>query len=340
MASGAYILGAEVENFEREFARYCGARHCVGVANGLEALTLCLLAKDIGPGDEVIVPSNTYIATLLAVTASGATPVLVEPSAETYNLDPARIAAKIGPRTRAILPVHLYGNPADMDPIVDLAASHGLFVLEDAAQAHGASYRGRRCGALGDAAAFSFYPTKNLGAYGDAGAVTTNDDLVAERVRVLRNYGSRKRYHNDVKGMNSRLDEMQAAFLRVRLRVLDEWNARRAQVARRYLAEIRHRRITLPRLTVAAQSSWHLFVVLSTTRDADGERLGERGIQTLVHYPIAPHEQAAYPELTHLSRELPIAEHIHRHIISLPISAHMSPGQIDAVIDAVNALPD
>src|SRR5262245_46017336 len=257
MNSGWYILGEEVTAFEKEFAEYCGARHCVGVGNGLEALQLILRAMGIGPGDEVIVPANTYIATWLAVSNAGATVVPVEPDERTFNLDPELIKAAITPKTKAILPVHLYGQPADMDPINEIARRRGLRVIEDAAQAHGACYRNRRAGSLGDAAGWSFYPTKNLGAYGDAGAVTTDDDALADRVRLLRNYGSVSKYYNEEKGINSRLDELQAAFLRVRLKYLAEWNRRRGRIAARYLEELRETDLILPAVCEGAEPVWH-----------------------------------------------------------------------------------
>src|SRR5688500_257316 len=270
MDSGWYILGTEVDEFEREFASYCGARHCVAVANGLDALHLILRASGIGPGDEVIVPSNTYVASWLAVSQAGANPVPVEPVLETSNLDPLLVENAITPRTRAIMPVHLYGQPADMAPLMGVAARHGLKVVEDAAQAHGGLYRGTRTGALGDASGWSFYPGKNLGAYGDAGAVTTGDDALADRLRVLRNYGSRVKYFNEVAGYNSRLDPLQAAFLRVKLARLDEWNARRTVIARRYRESLANigGGITLPEVVDDLCPAWHLFVIRCTERDA------------------------------------------------------------------------
>src|SRR5262245_57649055 len=266
MNSGWYILGEEVTAFEKEFAEYCGARHCVGVGNGLEALQLILRAMGIGPGDEVIVPANTYIATWLAVSNAGATVVPVEPDERTFNLDPELIKAAITSKTKAILPVHLYGQPADMGPINDIARRHGLKVIEDAAQAHGARYRDHRAGSLGDAAGWSFYPTKNLGAYGDAGAVTTDDHELAEKVRLLRNYGSKKKYVNEEKGLNSRLDELQAALLRVRLRHLDEWNSRRVRIAAKYIEELSDTELIMPDVCEGADPVWHLFVVQSGRR--------------------------------------------------------------------------
>jgi dTDP-4-amino-4,6-dideoxygalactose transaminase len=336
MESSWYILGTEVEAFEQEFADYCGVKHCIGVGNGLDALHLILRAMDIGPGDEVIVPANTYIATWLAVSYAGATPVPVEPDEQTYNIDPNRIEETITPRTRAILPVHLYGQPADMDPILDIAKRHNLKVIEDAAQAHGARYKGKKTGGLGDAAGFSFYPGKNLGALGDGGAVTTNDDELAKRVRVLRNYGSRVKYDHEVKGFNSRLDELQAAFLRVKQRKLDEWNERRKIIADIYLkglAEIPG--LVLPYVPDWAEPVWHLFVIQTIKRDQLQKYLAEQGIQTLIHYPVPPHKQGAYEELKHLP--LPISERLHKEVLSLPISPVVTAKDIGYIMTAVKS---
>lgn len=339
MESGYYILGKEVEAFETEFAAYCGARYCVGVANGLEALDLILYAYGIGPGDEVIVPSNTYIATWLAVSHSGATPVPVEPDPRTYNIDPARIEDAISPRTKAILPVHLYGQSADMDPILDLAQRHGLKVIEDNAQAQGARYKGRRTGALGDAAGNSFYPGKNLGAYGDAGAVTTNDPSLADRVRMLRNYGSRKKYYNDCKGYNSRLDELQAALLRVKLAHLDEWNDRRCRIACRYLEELQNEPgLTLPFVPQWADPVWHLFVVRHSRRDDLKEGLAQKGVGTLIHYPVPPHLSGAYADAKMNFPDLPIAEDLANSVLSLPMGPHLHPEQANLVLSAIETL--
>lgn len=339
LAGGRYILGTEVERFEAEFASYCGAPFCVGVANGLEALTLIFEAyRELGilsPGDEVLVPANTYIASILAVSNAGLTPVLVEPEASTYNLDASRLAEKITPRTRAILAVHLYGTVANMDAIQKVADIHGLKVIEDAAQAHGAIHADRRAGALGDAAGFSFYPSKNLGALGDAGAVTTRDEALAQTLRSLRNYGSSARYHNRFKGRNSRLDELQAAFLRVGLETLDIENARRREIALRYRAEIRNTAVTLPGCVAEEASVWHLFVVRTARREALRTHLATEGIETEIHYPLAPHQQKAYPEWNALS--LPLTEALHREVLSLPVGPHLSEEQVSAVIRAVNA---
>lgn len=336
MNSGWYILGEEVTAFEKEFADYCGTKHCVGVANGLEALQLILRSYGVGEGDEVIVPANTYIATWLAVSNAGATVVPVEPDPRTYNLDPRRVEAAITRKTKAILPVHLYGQPADMDPINDIAGRRGLKVIEDAAQAHGARYRDRRVGNLGDAAGWSFYPTKNLGAYGDAGAVTTDDDELAGRVRLLRNYGSKSKYYNEEKGINSRLDELQAALLRVRLKHLDEWNSRRARIAAKYLEELRETELMLPGVCEGANPVWHLFVVRSKHRDELQRYLKSQGVNTLVHYPVPPNLQAAYKDLS-LPCEYPIAEAIHREALSLPMGPHLSEEQAARVVEAARA---
>jgi len=333
--SGWYILGEEVDAFEREYATYCEAKHCVSVANGLDALHLGLLALGVGAGDEVIVPGNTYIATWLAVSQCGATPVPVEPDAATYNIDPALIEAAITSRTKVILPVHLYGQPADMDPILAIARKHGLKILEDGAQAHGACYKSKRLGAHGDAVAWSFYPGKNLGAYGDGGAVTTDDPEVAERIRVLRNYGSRVKYVNDVRGFNSRLDPIQAAVLRVKLKVLDTWNARRTAIANRYQIELVNAGLTLPYVPEWAESVWHLYVVQHPQRDALQKKLGEAGIGTLIHYPIPPHMQQAYADLGFSKSDFPISAKIHEHVLSLPMGPHLSGDQANSVIDAV-----
>jgi dTDP-4-amino-4,6-dideoxygalactose transaminase len=337
MNSGWYILGEEVTAFEREFAQYCGTKHCVGVANGLEALQLILKACGLETGDEVIVPSNTYIATWLAVSNAGATVVPVEPDPRTYNLDPGRVEAAITRKTKAILPVHLYGQPADMDPINDIARRHGLKVIEDAAQAHGARYRDRRVGSLGDAAGWSFYPTKNLGAYGDAGAVTTDDDGLADRIRLLRNYGSKSKYYNEERGINSRLDELQAAMLRVRLKHLDEWNSRRSRIAAKYLEGLRQTELMLPVVCEGADPVWHLFVIRSNRRDELQRYLKSQGVNTLVHYPVPPHLQKAYGEMALASGSAPIAEAIHREVLSLPIGPHLSDSAAAQVVDAARS---
>ena len=329
--SGRYILGDEVEAFEAEWAAHCGVRHCVGVGNGLEALHLVLRAWGVGEGDEVIVPSNTYIATWLAVSMAGATPVPVEPDPATYNIDHTRIEAAITPRTRAILPVHLYGQPADMDPIMEIAGCYGLRVLEDAAQAHGAGYRGRRCGSLGHAAGWSFYPGKNLGAFGDAGAVTTDDSDLADRVRVVRNYGSRLKYHNEVRGYNSRLDPLQAAFLRVKLSHLEEWNQRRNGIAQLYMRElVGLPGLTLPQVPDWAEPCWHLFVARHPLRDQVRHVLEHAGIGTLIHYPVPPHLSQAYADSGYAAGSFPLAEHLAAEVFSIPIGPHLSEAGAEA----------
>jgi dTDP-4-amino-4,6-dideoxygalactose transaminase len=338
--SGWFIQGKEVEAFEGEFAAYCGAGECVGVANGLDALIAIFRAyKALGrlrEGDEVIVPANTFIASVLAITETKLTPVLVEPAPESFNLNPTRLAAALTPRTKAVLPVHLYGQIADMPAICAFARKHDLLVIEDAAQAHGAMLDGRKAGTWGNAAGFSFYPGKNLGALGDAGAVLTADAEVAKTIRAICNYGSHVKYHNLYQGINSRLDALQAALLRVRLRHLDAENECRRAIARRYLTEIRHRQVGLPApMTGEAGHVWHLFVVRVPRRDAFMRHLSERGINTVIHYPIPPHQQPCYPQYHRLS--LPLTEAIHREVVSLPISPAMTAEQTTAVVSAVNA---
>lgn len=336
--SGWYVLGQEVRQFEAEYAAFCGSAHCVGVANGLDALELALRALGVGAGDEVIVPSNTYIATWLAVTHVGAIPVPVEPDPRSFNLDPARVEAAITARTRALMPVHLYGQAADLDPLLELAKHRGLFVVEDAAQAHGARYRGRRVGAHGDAVAWSFYPGKNLGALGDGGAVTTNRPEIAERIQVLRNYGSRVKYHNEVPGYNARLDELQAALLRVKLPRLDADNQHRARLARRYLeklAPLQALGLGLPTVPAWADPVWHLFVVTHPRRDALAQHLQEAGVGTVIHYPVAPHLQPAYASLGLGAGALPISERLHAQVLSLPIGPTQTEADTDTVIAAV-----
>ena len=327
--SGWFIMGPELEAFEAEFAQYCEVKHCIGVGNGLEALHLLLRAYDIGPGDEVLVPSNTFIATWLAVTECGAIPVPVEPKIDTYNIDPARISDAITSRTRAIIPVHLYGQPADMDPIRALAAQYGLVVIEDAAQAQGARYKGRRAGSLGHAAATSFYPGKNLGALGDGGAVLTNDDAIAGKVKQLRNYGSKIKYQHDLAGYNSRLDEMQAAFLRVKLAVLDEWNARRRDAAAQYSKMLAGSDLHLPLAPEYAESVWHLYVIRSKNRDALKAHLERQGVSTVIHYPIPPHRQACYQEFR--AHNLPIAVILAEEVLSLPMSPALKAEAVELV---------
>lgn len=336
---GQYILGPEVDRFESSFAEYVGARHCTGVGNGLDALYLALLAMGIGPGDEVIVPSNTYIATWLAVSRCGARPVPVEPVERTYNIDPHRLEPAITRKTSAILPVHLYGQPADLDPILEVARRHDLRVLEDAAQAHGAAYREKRVGAHGDAVAWSFFPSKNLGALGDAGAVTTNDTALADRIRVLRHYGSRKKYLNEVRGVNSRMDPIQAAVLSVKLRSLDEWNSRRTRIAAQYSEGLRDSGLVLPDLPKWATSTWHLYVVRTRTRQRLQDVLEAAGIDSLIHYPIPPHLQLAYADLGYSRGAFPLSERLANEVLSLPMDPHMTLEQVGYVVETVrNAL--
>lgn len=333
--SGGYILGPEVDAFEAEWAAYCEANHAVGLANGLDALTIALHALDIGPGDEVIVPSNTYIATWLSVTAVGARPVPVEPDPATHNIDPACIAAAITPMTRAILPVHLYGQPADLDPILSQARQHSLSVIEDAAQAHGARYKGRRIGSHGDVVCWSFYPGKNLGALGDAGAITTNRADLADRIRMLRNYGSLVKYVNKVQGMNSRLDPIQAAVLRAKLPHLDAWTERRRAITAAYSDELLDSGLILPQIADYADPVWHLYVVRSPDRDNLQRRLTEAGIGTLIHYPIPPHMQEAYARLGLAPDALPLARCLADEVLSLPIGPQMTMADSRRVITAV-----
>jgi dTDP-4-amino-4,6-dideoxygalactose transaminase len=325
LSNGWYILGQEVTLFEREFAQYVCAKHCVGVGNGLDALVLSLMAYEVGPGDEVIVPSNTYVATALAVTRVGAKLVFVEPDPETHNLDPCRLEAAITKRTAAVIPVHLYGLPVNMDPIVALSHKYGFRVIEDSAQAHGSKYKNRPTGSLGDIAAFSFYPSKCLGAFGDAGAVVTNDDAVADKIRLIRNYGSRAKYFNDYKGMNSRLDELQAAILRIKLRHLDEWNRRRRALAdqlRDALSEISD--ITLPFEPAEYNSCWHLFVIRTPQRDYVQQALKVAGIETSIHYPVPPYRQKAYADLGLPRGSFPIADQLADEVLSLPMGPHFT----------------
>lgn len=336
MLSAWYVLGKELEAFEQEYAAYCDSKHCVGVANGLDALHLLLRAYDIGSGDEVIVPSNTYIATWLAVSQVGATPVPVEPDEKTFNLDPAGLAAALTSRTKAIMPVHLYGQPADMDPIMAFARQHGLKVIEDNAQSQGARYKSRRTGSLGDAAGHSFYPGKNLGAFGEAGAITTDDAALADRVRMLRNYGSKKKYYNEVKGYNSRLDELQAAFLRVKLKKLDEWNQRRAAVAKIYLEKLAGvEDLQLPFVPEWAEPVWHLFVVRHPQRDRLQQQLTAAGIGTMIHYPVPPHLSGAYAGDGWSSGAFPLAEKLAATVLSLPMGPHLAPEQAEQTVGEV-----
>jgi dTDP-4-amino-4,6-dideoxygalactose transaminase len=339
LASGWYVLGEGVAAFERAFAGYCGAGGCLGVANGLDALRLILQALGIGPGDEVVVPSHTFVATWLAVSQVGAVPVPAEVDPATCLLDPDAAAAAIGPRTRAILPVHLYGSVADLAALGALAARHGLALVEDAAQAHGARRDGHRVGASG-IAAWSFYPGKNLGALGDGGAVTSGDAALMERVAMLRNYGSREKYVHAALGLNSRLDELQARILSVKLAHLDAWNDRRRAIAARYLEALAHldglRPLAIP---PGVEPVWHIFPVFTARRDALQRHLAARGVQSLIHYPIPPHAQACYAGIGHAPGSLPVAERLAREQLSLPIGPQMTAGQVDAVIDALTSFP-
>lgn len=334
LSSGSYILGPEVEAFEAEYCSYTQAKHCIGVANGLDALRLALAAVGVRAGDEVIVPSNTYIATWLAVTQVGATPVPVEPDPVTMLLDPSRIEAAVTEKTRAILPVHLYGMPCDLDPIIEIARKRKLKVVEDAAQAHGARYKSRLIAAHGDAVCWSFYPGKNLGAMGDAGAVTTNDASIADSIRVARNYGSRVKYLNEIKGVNSRLDPLQAAILRVKLSHLDEWNERRALIAAAYHdAFVGIPELTLPPARGDFNHAWHLYVIRTKARDRLQGQLAADSIGTLIHYPVPPHRQRAYDDLE--TAPQPLAEGMAREVLSLPIGPHLSLSEVGRVTESV-----
>lgn len=337
MRGGQFIMGDELTAFEAEFARYCEAQHCIGVGNGLDALTLILRALDIGPGDEVIVPSKTFIATWLAVSEAGAVPVPVEPEADGFTIDPSAVEARITPRTRAIMPVHLYGHPADMTALADIARRHALALIEDAAQAHGARHRGRRAGSFGTAAGFSFYPGKNLGALGDGGAVVTSDPALAERVRRLRNYGSSRKYVHEEQGVNSRLDELQAALLRVKLRHLDNWNAARRAAVARYREALAGADVVLPVEAPHAESVWHLFVIRSRARDALQSHLAARGVSCVIHYPVPPHLQGAYRDAGWGQGALPLAERLAAEVLSLPMGPTLTPAQIEAVATAVRS---
>lgn len=337
--SGWFILGDSVRQFELEFSRYCGVAHTIGVGNGLDALRLILRAYVeqgiMKEGDEIIAPANTYIASILAVSDNRLTPVLVEPDLRTFNLDPDRIEEHVTARTKAILTVHLYGQVAYSERMEEVARRHELKIIEDAAQAHGAQYRGRRVGSLGDAAGFSFYPTKNLGALGDGGAVTTNDSRLAETVRSLANYGECRRYANQYRGVNSRLDELQAAVLSVKLKYLDEWNKSRRRTARYYLKHISNRFIALPAVVAEESHVWHQFVVRVLEQAAFREHLSRRSIDTLIHYPTPPHKQPAYAEWNHCS--YPITEEIHKSVVSLPMGVRLTPEEMALVADACNS---
>ncbi|MBY0358807.1 MAG: DegT/DnrJ/EryC1/StrS family aminotransferase [Candidatus Obscuribacterales bacterium] len=340
MRSGRYIMGPQLESFEAEFASYCGVKHCLGVANGLDALKLVLQAWGIGPGDQVLVPSHTFIATWIAVTELGATPVAVEPDTY-YNINPAEIEAAVTERTKAIIPVHLYGQPCAMDAIMKIADKHGLKVLEDSAQAHGALYKGQRVGSLGHAAGFSFYPGKNLGAFGDGGAITTSDTALFEKLKRLRNYGSQEKYVHELQGVNSRLDELQAAFLRIKLKSLDRWNKHRQALAKFYsesLSDVSG--LIVPSVRSEVDSIWHLYVVQTAEREALQAKLAELGVETGKHYPIACHEQKAFAAYFK-AKSLPLASELAAKVLSLPIGPHLSFEQAARVVEAIKlAMPN
>ncbi len=333
--SGYYILGNECESFERNFSKYCGTEYAIGVANGLDALNIIIKGYGFSKGDEIIVPANTYIASVLAISHNGCVPILVEPDIQTYNINPDLIEQHITERTKAILVVHLYGRAADMEPILKISKKYNLKVIEDAAQAHGAIYADRKTGNLGDAAGFSFYPGKNLGALGDGGCITTNDSDLAEKIRMLRNYGSQTKYFNLYKGVNSRLDELQAAVLSVKLKYLDHDNERRREIARYYIEHIKNPKIILPQLADDVKSQvWHLFVIRTNERNDLQEFLKQEGIETMIHYPIPLHRQVCYKELSSMS--LPITDLIHRNCLSLPISPVMEDFEIQKVVETCN----
>lgn len=332
---GWYLQGEENEKFSKNFADYCGTKYSVGVANGLDAINLIIRAFGFGEGDEIIVPSNTYIATILAISENGCTPVLVEPNINTYNIDPDLIEAKITDKTKAIIVVHLYGQVVQMEKIWALAKKYNLKVIEDSAQAHGAIYQGKRVGNLSDASAFSFYPGKNLGCMGDGGAVTTNDETIFKKVKAIANYGSDRKYHHIYKGINSRLDEIQAAVLDVKLAHLDSDNARRKEISKYYRENITNSRIILPKVYDEKAHVWHIFAVRTDNRDALQKHLEANDIQTNIHYPTPPHKQGAYKEWEHLS--FPISEEIHKTILSLPISPVMTDEEVKKVVEVVNA---
>ena len=332
--SGWYLLGSQDKEFEKNFAKYCGVKHCIGCANGLDALNLIIRGYGFGAGDEIIVPANTYIASILAISENGCTPVLVEPDINTYNINPDLIEEKITHKTKAIMVVHLYGQAVQMDKIWALAKKYNLKIIEDSAQSHGALYKEKRVGSLGDASGFSFYPGKNLGCMGDGGAITTNDDELAKKIRAIANYGSDYKYHHIYKGINSRLDEIQAAILDVKLPHLDQDNARRREIAKYYRENIKNPKITLPKAYDEKSHVWHVFVVRCKDRDAFQKHLEDNDIQTLIHYPTPPHKQECYKEISSLS--LPITEKIHKEVISLPISPVMADEEIKKIVKILN----
>lgn len=332
--SGWYILGKEVDAFEKEFAAYCGTKYCIGVANGLDALSLIIQAYDFPKGSEIIVPANTYIATILAISKNGLNPKLIEPNLKTYNIDSDLIEKEITSKTVAIMPVHLYGQACDMDCITELAKKYDLKVIEDSAQAHGAVYKNKKTGDLGDASGFSFYPGKNLGCLGDGGAITTNDNNLAQKLKALRNYGSHVKYENIYKGTNSRLDEVQAAILRIKLKYLDKDNQKRSEISRFYREKIKNNKIVLPKLKNEESHVWHIFPVMTENRETLQKYLSDNDIQTMVHYPIPPHKQQAYKEFKNLS--LPVTEKIHKEILSIPISPVMEQVEVEKIVEVLN----
>lgn len=331
---GWYLLGEENTNFTKNFAEYCGTKHCIGVANGLDALNIIIKAYGFSQGDEIIVPANTYIASILAITQNGCTPILVEPDIKTYNINPELIEEKITEKTKAIMVVHLYGQAVQMEKIWELAKKYNLKIIEDSAQAHGAIYQGKRCGNLGDASGFSFYPGKNLGCLGDGGCITTNDDELAAKIKAIRNYGSNVKYHNIYKGVNSRLDEIQAAVLNIKLNSLDNDNNRRREISKFYRENIKNPEIILPEVYSENAHVWHIFAIRTSKRDNLQKYLKERGIETLIHYPISPHKQECYKEWNHL--HFPITEEIHNTILSLPISPVMTDEEVEKIIKIIN----
>ncbi len=335
--SGCYILGPEVEAFEDEWAKYCEAKHTVGLASGLDAITLALRSLNIGANDEVVVPSHTYIATWIAITSIGAIPVPVEPDPKTYNIDPKKIEKAITPKTKALLPVHLYGQPADIDQILKISKKYNIFVIEDAAQSHGARYKGKQIGAHGDIVCWSFYPGKSLGAFGDAGAITTNNSDLAKKIYTLRNYGSRKKYVNELEGVNSRLDPIQAAILRVKLKYLDSWNERRKIIASIYTKELNNSSLILPYVPEWADPVWHLYVIRSTNRDYLKNCLNEAGVETILHYPIPPHLQDAFQNLKISEKSYPIARQIAGEVLSLPIGPHLETQYSEKIISILKS---
>ncbi len=332
--SGWYILGEQVSLFERNFAAFCGVKHCIGCANGLDALNLIIKAYGFSTGDEIIVPANTYIASILAISQNGCTPVLVEPDIDTYNINPDLIEQKITENTKAIMVVHLYGQAVEMEKIWDIAKRYNLKIIEDSAQSHGAMYKGKRAGNLGDASGFSFYPGKNLGCLGDGGCVTTNDDELAYRIRAIANYGSDYKYHHIFKGTNSRLDEIQAAVLDIKLKHLDEDNKRRREIAKFYRENIKNPNIILPQLKEEKNHVWHIFAVRVNDRDRLKKYLEGNGIETNIHYPTAPHKQECYKELEHLS--FPVSEKIHKQVLSLPISPVLTNEEVTKIVKVIN----